>query len=213
MFAPDVVVSGDTHYIMFGSGDREKPLAADIYPATARVDNYFYMIKDKPASTTWRTTANGASTYGRIKHSSLLEIGTGDPTQSELDSKPLGWRLALADGEQVVNSPLTIYGVISFSTSEPTPPEAGQCTSLGTARVYNINYLDASSANGTDDRFSVLPGGGLPPSAVGGLVLIGGVPYPFCIGCGSDSPLQAGRPLAPPIATQPKAKVYWNVEQ
>ena len=215
MFAPDVVVVGDTNYLMFGSGDREKPLSADIYPATAQVKNYFYMIKDKPTVSSWLSSTNGACS-GVICRSSLLKIayGSGNPTQSSLDSYPLGWRLELASGEQVVTSAITVYGVINFSTNQPTPPESGKCTTLGTARVYNVNYLDASAVDG-NDRFSTIDGGGLPPSPVAGLVQLddSGVSYPFCIGCSASSPLEAGDPPTPPIASQPKAKVYWNIEQ
>lgn len=215
MFAPDVVVVGDTHYLMFGSGDREKPLSADIYPATAQVNNYFYMIKDKPTSSTWFSNVNKACS-GVICRGSLLKIayGSGNPSQADLASYPLGWRLQLVDGEQVVTSAITVYGVINFSTNQPTPPEAGQCTTLGTARVYNINYQDASPLD-NQERFRVVAGGGLPPSPVAGLVQLdnSGASYPFCIGCGATSPLQAGDPPKPPIASQPKAKVYWNIEQ
>lgn len=216
MFAPDVVVVGDTNYLMFGSGDREKPLSAAIYPGTAQVENYFYMIKDKPMSAIWLTNTNKACS-GVICSDSLLNIanGSSNPTQADLDKYPLGWRLELADGEQVVTSAITIYGVINFSTNQPTPPEAGKCTTLGTARVYNINYQDASPLYNKLARFSVVAGGGLPPSPVAGLVQLddSGASYPFCIGCDPASPLQAGTPPTPPIASQPKAKVYWNIEQ
>ena len=93
---------------------------------------------------------------------------TGTPTGK-------GWALPLCAHEQSVTSAITVFGVTTFSTHTPAVPVSGECTSnLGTARVYNINYLNATSANGTASPFQVVAGGGLPPSPVAGMVTLSG---------------------------------------
>lgn len=213
LFAPDVVSYGDSYYVLLGSGDREKPLSS--YVATSAVNNYFFMIKDRPSDSTWLSSeSDNCGGNNLICLSSLLPInGTATPGDAELNNKK-GWYLALSDNEQVVTSAITVYGVVTFSTHIPVVYTAGQCSSLGTARVYNINYANAESANGTLLRYEQIAGGGLPPSPVAGMVTLDdGSTKPFVIGSKPDSPLQGGGPLGGADTVQPKANVYWNVEQ
>jgi type IV pilus assembly protein PilY1 len=213
MFAPDVVVDGSTHYLLLGSGDREKPLAS--YTNAAGVDNYFFMLKDQPTSTTWLTDENAACGANVICRGSLvlIEADEDSPPQSEVDAAK-GWYLELASAEQVVTSAITVLGVTTFSTHEPAVATPGQCTNLGTARVYNVEYGRAQSVDG-DSRYQVVAGGGLPPSPVAGMVVLDdGTLAPFLIGGSEDSPLEGGFPSLPPSSVvQPRAKVYWNIEQ
>jgi len=97
----------------------------------------------------------------------------------------------------------------------PAVPAPGSCTSnLGTTRVYNINYLNAASANGTDTRFEDVAGDGLPPSPVGGQVkLDNGQIVPFCIGCSKDSPLEGAPPRTAGTVIQPKNRLYWYIQK
>ncbi len=85
------------------------------------------------------------------------------------------------------------------------------------------------SASG--NRCAPVAGGGLPPSPVAGMVTLDaedsgtdggtgnggtsstGLTVPFCIGCGEDSPLEGGEPPSPPMASQPKSRVYWYIQQ
>lgn len=213
LFAPDVVSYGDSYYVLLGSGDREKPLTS--YVATSAVNNYFFMIKDRPSDSTWLSAeSDNCSGNNLICLNSLLPInGTATPSDAELSNKK-GWYLALSDNEQVVTSAITVYGVVTFSTHIPVVYTPGQCSSLGTARVYNINYANAESANGTLLRYEQIAGGGLPPSPVAGMVTLDdGSTKPFVIGSSPDSPLQGGGPLGGADTVQPKAKVYWNIEQ
>ena len=152
---------------------------------------------------------------------SLVAITSATPSTATLSAKK-GWYLALNANEQVVTSAITIFGVVTFSTHAPIAPQAGVCTSnLGTARVYNISYLNAAgesatTVNGTQQRFDVLPNGGLPPSPVAGTVTLdGGQNVPFCIGCSKDSSLQSSEPPIPPgtTLTQPKGRVYWYIQR
>lgn len=213
MFAPDVVEYGGAYYVLLGSGDREKPLAS--YIAAAKVSNYFFMIKDKPADSTWLTSeSTNCGGESLICMSSLQGItGTDTPSDADLATKK-GWYLAFSDNEQVVTSAITVYGVVTFSTHIPAVYTAGQCSSLGTARVYNIDYANAESANGTGLRYEQIAGGGLPPSPVAGMVTLDdGTTVPFVIGSDPDSPLEGGSPSGGASTVQPKAKVYWNIEQ
>jgi len=214
LFAPDVLLDSNGGYILLlGSGDREKPL---LY--SNPVTDYFFMIKDKPATGTWLTSEN-ANCGGNsvICLGSLLGItAAATPSAADLAAKK-GWYLGLAAGEQVVTAALTIFGSVTFSTHQPAQPQAGSCASnLGVARVYNVSFTNASSENATTQRYQDLPADiGLPPSPVGGMVTLdNGQTVPFCIGCSPDSPLQAEEPTAPPgsMPGQPKRRVYWYIQ-
>lgn len=217
MFAPDVVEDHGTYYLLVGSGDREKPLSA--YTSAAAVANRFFMVKDKPDQATWLSSESsncgGASV---ICANSLTAITTNaTPTQESLDLTK-GWYIALAASEQVVTSAITIYGTVTFSTHQPAAVVPGACSSnLGEARVYNIRYLNAATANGTNSRSQDLAGDGLPPSPVAGQVTLdNGVTVPFVIGANADSPLKPAPPpgLPPGVSnTQPKSRVYWYLQQ
>ncbi|MCY1281355.1 Neisseria PilC beta-propeller domain protein [compost metagenome] len=211
IYGPDVVNDNGTYAILLGSGDREKPISA--YDAAAAVQNYFFMLKDRPTDTTWLSSeADNCSASILCKESLFAITDTSTPAQETLDLKK-GWYLALSPTEQVVTSALTIFGNVTFSTHRPRPADAASCTpNLGDARVYNINFKNAEGKNG--ERYAELVGDGLPPSPVAGLVkLDNGPTVPFCIGCGSSSSLEGGEPPSPPIAVQPKARVFWNIEK
>lgn len=212
MFPPDVVLDNGAYDLLLGSGDREKPTLSN-----GGVSNYFFMLKDKPTDSTWLSTESGNCGSAVLCLNSLVAIGSSTPSAATLSAKK-GWYLGLNADEQVVTSAITVFGVVTFSTHEPTPPLAGVCSSnLGTARVYNISYLDASSQNNTQQRFEILPANiGLPPSPVAGMVTLdGGQSVPFCIGCSKDSPLEAAQPVMPPGSTlsQPKGRVYWYIQR
>jgi type IV pilus assembly protein PilY1 len=215
MFAPDVLEVNGEYVLLLGSGDREKPLLH--YDAAASVTNFFFMLRDRPTDASWLTAEQTNCSSSVLCLDSLVGITTSaDPSAAALAQKK-GWYLGLRSTEQVVTSALTIFGTVNFSTHAPDVPQLGQCTSrLGTARVYNISHLNASSANGTADRSRVLPGDtGLPPSPVAGMVQIGDDEVAFCIGCDDESSIQAGEPELPSSAlpTQPKGRVYWYIER
>ncbi|MNR20137.1 hypothetical protein D3C85_1369650 [compost metagenome] len=113
---------------------------------------------------------------------------------------------------------MVVFGVVTFSTHTPTVASSTSCGSnLGTARVYNINFLDASPAKGTD-RFQVIDGGGLPPSPVSGIVTVctsDGVcsDVPFLIGGNPESPVEVDYAPEPSGSAVNKSRVYWNIEQ
>jgi type IV pilus assembly protein PilY1 len=213
MFAPDIALEGDQYVLLLGSGDREKPRNY-----TNMVDNYFFMIRDRPSDPTWLTSEAGNCGEPAMCLASLTPILTSaTPTAADLTGKK-GWYLGLNRTEQVVTAAITIFGTVTFSTHEPAVPMTGVCSStLGTARVYNINYYDAAPEVDGEDRAEELPDTiGLPPSPVAGMVTLDdGATVPFCIGCNSDSPLEAEQPEIPPssMPAQPKGRVYWYIER
>jgi type IV pilus assembly protein PilY1 len=226
MMAPDVVEQApDTgvYYLLFGSGDREKPLGyktadpadGQYWPSAYATTNYFFAIKDRPSDPCWNPTANvSGSCTGHEPltiDDSLAEIDVA--TDAEFAAAK-GWYLPLNDHEQVVTSAITLFGMTTFSTHTPTVPVANSCGSdTGTARVYNVRYYDAAPKLGREDRSAIIDGGGLPPSPVGGLVKLDGesTPVPFLIGGESDSPLEGSDPTGPSTTTLPKSTTYWYI--
>ena len=218
MFSPDITLNSDgTYSLIIGSGDREKPLMG--FSSAYGVTNYFFMVKDSPTDANWlssENTANGGpcgadviclNSLGHITASNGV-ISGGTPTQK-------GWYLDLNPHEQVVTSAITVYGVATFSTHTPWVPVADACTAnLGTAQVYNINYSNAASANGTSSVYEVISGGGLPPSPVAGKVTLdNGNTVPFLIGGSAESPLGGGSPTPVTSVARPKGRVYWYIQQ
>ncbi|MES2181371.1 MAG: PilC/PilY family type IV pilus protein [Pseudomonadota bacterium] len=211
MFPPDILDDNGTYVLLLGSGDREKPLSS--YISATAVENRFFVIKDKPTDATWLTLENTTCGANIICTNSLFAITSTTPTQTELATKSKGWYLPLASTEQVVTSAITVFGTVTFSTHEPTAPAAGQCSSLGTAQVYNLNYTNAASTSGTV-RGQVIAGGGLPPSPVAGMVTLdNGTTVPFIIGANPGSALQGGNPPPPSSVVRPRSRVYWNIKK
>lgn len=217
LFAPDVVFdpATTTYHILIGSGDREKPLTT--YTATSAVDNFFFMIKDRPTQGTWLSSENGNCGVDVICLASLTPILTSTTPSDATLSASKGWYLGMLSSEQTVTSAITISNVVSFSTHQPSTPDPDTCsTNLGEARVYNINFRNAKSANNTLDgsRYEDIAGDGLPPPPVGGEVTLDtGETVPFCIGCDPDSPLEGGTPPGTASWIQPKSRVYWYIQQ
>lgn len=209
MFAPDVVVDGTTNVLLIGSGDREKPLTS--FTNAAGVTNDFFMLKDQPETTTWLSDEAATCGSGVICMDSLASTSADGTNlaQSSVDAKK-GWRMQLNSTEQVVTSAITVYGVVTYSTHTPSVPSSGQCSNLGTAKVYNVNYLNASPSYSS--RYSPVAGGGLPPSPVAGMVTLDdGTTVPFVIGADPSSALEVRPPPAPDTSTQPKARIFWNI--
>ena len=215
MMPLDVVVDHDgTHVLLIGSGDREKPLQG--FGSAFGVNNYFFRVNDRPWVADWLSSEQTTCSTELICLNSLLNIGATNPDPNDLLAHPKGWRLALAQGEQVVTSAITVFGTTTFSTHEPVDPSTiGGCTSnLGTARVYNISYDNAASQNDTLSRSEVIVGGGLPPSPVAGMVTLDdGTVMPFLIGGDPTSPLRGSEPTPSGLAEQPKGVTYWYIHK
>jgi len=212
MFAPDFIAENGGYTLLLGSGDREKPRNY-----SNAVDNYFFKLTDKPSDPNWLSSEKSNCGAEVLCLNSLTPILTeDDPTAAQLLAKK-GWYLGLRSTEQVVTSAITIFGTVTFSTHQPSVAQAGVCSSdLGTARVYNVSYLDASAVGGSE-RSEELPHSiGLPPSPVAGMVqLDNGQTVPFCIGCRPESPLEGEEKKPPPSSapSQPKSRVYWYIQR
>ena len=118
-------------------------------------------------------------------------------------------------GHRWVTSALTAFGTVAFNTHEPTVPVVGSCKgNLGTARVYNVSFTNATSTNGTGSPFILLPDTiGLPPDPTGGTVNVGGIPLTVCFSCGG-----LGGPLVPrvfgsPSSSVPRNRLYWYIQK
>ena len=216
MFSPSIVDNNGVYELMIGSGDREKPLTA--YTSASSVSNYFFMVKDKPTDSAWLTSENtsgGACGANMLCLNSLLAIAYNGttPTAANLATKK-GWYLGLTSTEQVVTSSVVVFNTITFSTHTPATTSSTSCSAnLGLAKVYNLSRINASTTVGTV-RGETIAGGGLPPSPVAGMVTLdNGTTLPFIIGSKSGSPLDGAPPPLPPTTTQPKARVYWYIQQ
>jgi type IV pilus assembly protein PilY1 len=201
-FPPSVISVGATgggssyDMVLIGSGDREHPLRSSL---SYNVINRFYMLKDTD------TAVGSAGTSG------ITEASLFNATSVNYDKSRSGYYITLATGEKSVNAPVTVFGTTYFGTNTPIVPSRTSCSSnLGLAKGYALNpFTGAYSSN-------VYDGGGLPPSAVAGLVNIdkpgGGTELkPFCIGCGGrpdcDSALE-NCGVRNPVAKRPR-RSYW----
>jgi type IV pilus assembly protein PilY1 len=214
-FMPDVVFDNGKYLLLIGSGDREKPLAT--YTGAYGVKNYFFMVQDDPSDPDWLSSETDNCGSAVICLNSLVKIANGgaSPTSATV-ALHKGWYLELYPHEQVVTSAITIFGTVNFSTHTPAVYQSGECTgNLGTARVYNVSYVNAGGVYGETRRSSKIDGGGLAPSPVAGMVTLDGstTAVPFCIGCDPHSSLQGSDPPPPPPLNQPKSRVYWQLEQ
>lgn len=195
MYAPDVVTLGALNMVLVGSGDREQPLDTS---KAAKVLNRFYGFKDFYASAI-ATTTNGldCDTKGNttldtgcdLVNTTSTSIGGVTPDYRTALVSSKGWYIELdstvtSPTEQVVTTPVTTGGYTYFSTfqaTDHTSPSA-TCSNLGTGRGYAVNFLDGSLRAGDGIRSATFAGGGIPPSAVAGVVQIGDNKYPFLIG-------------------------------
>jgi type IV pilus assembly protein PilY1 len=206
--------------VLLGSGDREHPLQS--HTATTSIENYFYMLMDKPTDATWLTAENAGTAkcgYDLLCHNSLYGMDATNATAApkDLGSKK-GWRLKLRSQEQVVTASVAVFGEVTFSTHQPEAPSTTSCTNgLGTARVYNLSYLTAAGPKDETKRGDIISGGGLPPSPVAGMVKVTRngkeETLPFIIGAKSTSPLEVKWKKISGSANRNKERVYWYIQK
>jgi type IV pilus assembly protein PilY1 len=214
MFAPDVVLQNGIYTLLLGSGDREKPLVYSTSGSVVNsVANAFFAVQDNPASTTWLSSESAnCGNVAVLCLNSLYQTtaGASAPPAAVLAGKK-GWYMTLGAREQVVTSAITIYGVVYFSTHQPTVSSTTSCKpNLGNTQLYAVN-LSLSQLSQT-----LLPPVGLPPSPVAGEVTLdSGQTVVFCVGCSTASPLQTTQPQAAAgtVPAQPKSRVYWYIQR
>jgi type IV pilus assembly protein PilY1 len=188
-FAPDLVLTRNYTAILFGTGDREKPL-------TGTTNDRFFLIKDT------RVQKGEPTSVTLITEAALTSIGADG---ASADEQGCSYSLA-ANGEKVINQPITFGGITYFSTNRPLPPGAGSC-SRSQSRAYQLPLVCKAPT------FRNLVGDGLPPSPVVGYVDVGGGKLvPFVIGGGGEtnSSIEAERARIEIPAKRKRS--YWFME-
>lgn len=225
-YAPDVVVLGGTANIFVGTGDREQPLPGS---AASKVRNRFYGLRDNYADGAYEGApavsviddhndcdpAGDATLKDGCHLLNVTTLSTSlDYNPALQDPRVRGWVFDLNSTEppyeQVVTSPVTVGGVVYFSTFQAkNGSDSNVCSNLGTARGYAVNFLTGGLRPGDKDRAAEFVGGGLPPSPVAGIVEIGDRKYPFILGGrqpGKGSSLEGGKV---PVHISPvRKKIY-----
>ncbi len=149
--------SGDYDAVIVGSGDRPNPLDKSI--GTTVPENWMYMLKD-------RATSSGTPSATTLLHSDLADLSNNcfqeislTCTTTQITALGKGWRIELnqGGGEKALSAPLTLGGIIYFTTYQP-PDTSGSTTcgpSEGTGLLYALNLKDASAALNFDQSNSV----------------------------------------------------------
>lgn len=199
-FPPEVISTSTYDAVIAGTGDREHPLYIDV---DSQQSNRVVFLKDT-------FIGNDATGMTPIAMDTLF-----DATSTAYDGSANGYRIALDNGEKVVNAPLVTAGYVFFGTNQPTAPSATSCaSSLGIAKGYRLQPLTAQY------NYVVFAGGGLPPSPVSGVVEIRKpdgttVRIPFLIGggnpecVGSDCLSALGGQKPPISVSTSRIRTYW----
>ena len=188
-FAPDVVLTRNYSAILFGTGDREKPL-------TGTTNDRFFLVKDT------RVAKGEPTSASLITEASLTMIGSEGATTDEQ-----GCAYALAtNGEKVINQPITFGGITYFSTNRPLPAGGGSCT-RSQSRAYQLPLVCQAPT------YRNLVGDGLPPSPVVGYVDVGGGKLvPFVIGGGGETNSSIEGERARIIIPAKRKRSFWFME-
>jgi type IV pilus assembly protein PilY1 len=202
-YRPDVVITKNYAAIMVGTGDREKP-------TTKITNNHFFLIKDplqKPILKALSLT--DLTKIATVNNATMVP----EPTTDRVNENGCYIQLA-TNGEKVINAPLTASGMTYFGTHRPTPETRNTCVSgLGQGFFYQFPLFCQPPQAPTE-----IIGGGMPPSPVGGVLLLdskdrNGNPttykQPFLIGGSGPSPLDAIDPQ-PPVAPK-RRPLYWRI--
>lgn len=218
-YAPSLLPSGGKVYVALGSGDREKPLQSS-YPFQTPVTNRFYVYLDdlalSPATKGFAVNLDSASVMANFSAATSCAVAGVLP-----NSSARGWYMDLAagTGEQTVTSAVIVGGLVAFSTNRPIPPTEGTCSSsLGEARGYWLNLLNASGAIGVSGfcggaRSSAFVGGGMPPSPVVSTMLVNDKQVTVVIGAAERAGAASGTIQAQRIPAPVSLKrhpIYWH---
>jgi type IV pilus assembly protein PilY1 len=193
-YPPSVVLTRGFTALMFGSGDREKPLLS-------ATQDHFFSIFD-------RHTEKGpaAASVTPITFDTLAAATSTSSTSGA------GCYLTLDQGEKVVNAATTIGGKSHFGTNQPKDMvSTTTCTGdLGTAKGYTMPLFCTAASS------TVYPGGGLPPSSIAGTVTIrnaDGSSTNRHFYTGGDQALGPLAPSDPNIKiAKPRSRIYWYQE-
>jgi len=145
----------DFDAVLVGSGDRANPL--DLNIGTKITQNYFYMIKDFD-TVSGTTGKNPAYPYlqGSLADLSNNCMQTGTCQSSTVTAlNNDGWKIQLTQtiGEKVLSRPITINGIVFFTTYLPPSAAAiaSSCDPLeGNGSIYGVNLQDATAVYNWD---------------------------------------------------------------
>ena len=202
--------TGSYEALSIVSGDREHPLRDSSPSAAFNVKDRFFLVKDLG------TTVNDTSLNTKDVTAADTDLFNATYTVWDLTKKGFyinfvgtGWNDTTnkpdatktpTPGEKAVNAPVAVNGQIFFATNQPKDKTNTCQANLGTARAYAINPFTGAQAQ------NELAGGGLPPSAVTGLITITETDTnntttttqeKFCIGCGMSGTQAGGTNTAP----------------
>lgn len=183
MYAPSAVVLGNQAVVLVGTGDREKPSAGS---QAALVKNRFYGLRDNFSVMSDITPTIG---YGAAPTdlTNVTNLSSLDPSTVNK-----GWYRELSTTatpyEQVVTTPLTLGGITYFNTYQAKNASENQCSNLGTGRAYQVNFQTGLPIPG-NELVTKFIAGGIPPSPVGGVVVVDGKQVPFVIGGPGPTPI------------------------
>ncbi len=199
--------TGSYDLLSIASGDREHPLKNTSTGSSYNVVDRFFMVKDQ------------GTTLGSATTSNVVSTTLFNATSTLYDNTLNGFYITLARGEKAVNAPIAVLGSIYFATNRPIDRASTCVANLGEAKAYAVNPFFGSQTS------NILPGGGLAPSAVTGLITVGttnadGTPGPptvekFCIGCGvtpvGSAPCNSALENCKPATPIPKnlRRSYW----
>ncbi|MCX7258347.1 MAG: hypothetical protein NTZ64_16970 [Polaromonas sp.] len=194
--------SGSYDLVMLGAGDREHPLLSNATGSSYGVTNRFYALKDPKTGKDAKSPA--ATTV-------ITESALFDATATPYDKSLSGFYRTFATGEKAVNASITAKGRTYYGTNQPVVPNGQSCqANLGTARGYSLDPFTGTI------RVTTYDGGGLPPSAITGIVTIEkndgsgeSIKEEFCMGCGGSTTSAIGGEKL--VNTVPKnvRRTYW----
>jgi len=149
-----------------------------------------------------------------IQDASACPSGVTPTTAAAQLSAAGGWYVRLSAGEKVVSGAVTLGGTTYFNTNLPTTVSSAQCSNLGEARQYQVDFRNASSVNNLDtsnaaltagDRYSVNQAGGFLPTGVPVVIKVGDeYKQVICSGVQCED--------AKGFAMQTRMRTYWYKE-
>jgi type IV pilus assembly protein PilY1 len=178
---------GEYDYILLGTGNRAHPLNKDVDDRFyAFRDNYINAMPDLDSNNLADTAYSLSVTGGPITDSDMFDITsttleaalTADPTNTNVGGA--GWYFDFTaagnDGEKVLSSPITLAGLVTFTTYRPDAlSSVDACAAnVGGGAAFNFDVLTSKAAldwdgdgtlEDTADRSMAL-GGGIPSDVV-----------------------------------------------
>ena len=139
-YPPDVTLEkGNYEILFFGTGDREHP------KETTKI-NRLYAVKDKNPSSALSESDLYDATGDLLQTGSSIELAKLNASE--------GWYIKLDQntGEKCLSSSALFYGVVYYTTFQPTFGEQNDPCFLGEgiARIYALNYKTGNSVFNLD---------------------------------------------------------------